>query len=135
MMIRAGIFYFALVFLAGTAFGVVRTLLVVPHTGPLLAVMLELPFMLVISWSVCLWAMRRYRVPNDIPTRAAIGLIAFGLLVAAEFALFAGMTGIGPMAYFSELSQLTNLPGLLGQVMFGLIPVLQRKWGASPSPL
>ena len=48
----AGAAYFAVLFGAGTAFGLARVLFVSPHLGVLGGVLVELPTMLALAWVV-----------------------------------------------------------------------------------
>ena len=51
----AGAAYFAVLFGAGTAFGLARVLFVSPHLGVLGGVLVELPIILALAWVVCGW--------------------------------------------------------------------------------
>jgi ABC-type uncharacterized transport system permease subunit len=82
--LEAGTIYFFLVFTAGFAFGTMRTLVIAPAIGDLIAVAFELPLMLAIAWIACGWVLRRISVPNLTDHRIAMGAFAFILLMAAE---------------------------------------------------
>ena len=62
-VIKGGAAYFALVFAAGFALGVVRVLVLAPRLGALSAVALELPLILTVSWIACGWVLKRFSVP------------------------------------------------------------------------
>ncbi len=55
---KAGALYALTVFLAGFVLGTFRVLLVAPHFGETIAVILEAPLMLMASWYVCRWCVR-----------------------------------------------------------------------------
>ena len=83
----AGSVYFAVVFLIGFGLGAVRVLLFAPRLGEVGAVLLETPIMLAVSWFLARWSVRRFRVPRLRAARAAMGTIAFALLMIAELGL------------------------------------------------
>ena len=84
-VIRAGAAYFGLVFAAGFILGTLRVLVVLPLTGELAAVLMELPVMLGLSWLAAGWVLAR--MPLWRGGRAAMGAWAFALLMLAEAAL------------------------------------------------
>ncbi len=112
--------YFALVFLFGFAFGIVRTLLITPRIGALAAVAIEVPLLLAVSIFAAGALMRRFRIQR--PGEAvAMGAIAFCLLIPVEFA-FAALLGTPPAIYLASLATAPGALGLLGQVLFALVP-------------
>jgi hypothetical protein len=62
-----------LTLVAGFRLGVLRTLVVVPLTGDLVAVALELSIMLIISWLICGLTLRRLQVVDHLSNRIAMG--------------------------------------------------------------
>ncbi len=125
--LRAGLVYFLLVFAAGFVFGALRVTFVAPALGPFLAVLLELPLMLALSWFVCRAVIRRCAVPRDVSARALMGAVAFALLIAAELAL--AVFGFG--ATLSNALAAWRTPagalGLAGQAVFAAFPLLVRR--------
>ena len=117
----------AVVFAAGFALGVLRTLLVAPRFGDLPAVALELPVMLAISWVVCGKVLSRFEVPSDTASRFSMGAVAFGLLMFAEITLSVGLFGRSMSEHFDALTTTHGLLGLTGQVLFGLMPLVRRR--------
>ena len=83
----AGAAYFAVLFGAGTAFGLARVLFVSPHLGALGGVLVELPIMMALAWVVCGWLADHLQVGPRLAFRVAMGGTAFVLLIAAEVAL------------------------------------------------
>jgi hypothetical protein len=125
--VKAGIYYFIIVFGAGFLMGALRVLVVAPAIGELGAVIAELPILLILSWIVCGFLVKRHSVKSTVSERVAMGGIAFLLLMLCEptFAIFAfNRTAI---EYFSQFRSLSGLVGLLGQVAFSTIPVLQLR--------
>ena len=118
--------YFAATFAAGFALGTVRTLLVAPALGETLAVLAEVPFMLAIAWIVCGKVIRLCGVGPGYEQRAAMGLAAFGLLVAAEFALGSYGFGMTLGELLQRYETLAGAFGLAAQMAFGAFPLFRR---------
>ena len=123
---KAGAAYFAIVFVAGFVLGTLRVLLLAPRFGELVAVMIELPLMLAVSWIACGWVLRRFQVPPRIAPRFSMGAIAFALLMLAEITLSVGAFGASMSDYLDELSTPHGLVGLAGQLLFALMPLARR---------
>jgi hypothetical protein len=126
--LSAGLLYFAIVFAAGFALGTLRVLWLAPLAGPLAAVAIELPVMLLVSWVASDWLCRSFRVLRTGAARLAMGGFAFVLLMSAEVAL--GTLGFGRSIgeIVADWGTTVGLLGLAGQVAFGLVPFLQAQW-------
>jgi hypothetical protein len=126
---RAALAYFAIVFTAGFALGVMRVLVSEPAVGRMLATLIELPFILAVSWIVCAWLVAQFRVAPVTLDRLAMGAIAFVVLIVAETCL--GVFGFGRS--FSEHLRVYSEPGpvlgLMGQIAFALLPWVQMRVG------
>jgi hypothetical protein len=126
VVLRFAALYVAIVFAFGFGLGAVRTLFVTPVTGELVAVLIELPVILVLSWIV---AARIFPGRGLTPSQGIeIGLTAFMLLQMAESLLFGAF---GPyryvdnvLYYLGDLSP-ARLAGLIGQILFAIIPFIQ----------
>jgi len=115
--------YFAAVFAVGFLLGSVRTVWLAPRIGVLLAVLVELPFMLAASW-LCA---RRVLSRRPLPRRGAalaMGLMAFVLLMAVELALAVAGFGQTPGQWLAALGTAAGLAGLAGQAVFALLPAV-----------
>lgn len=123
---KAGAAYFTIVFVAGFMLGTLRVLLPAPRFGELVAVLLELPLMLAVSWIACGWVLRRFQVAPRIAPRLSMGAIAFGLLMLAEVTLWVGAFGASMSDYLDELTTPHGLVGLAGQLLFALMPLARR---------
>jgi hypothetical protein len=121
---RAALDYFALVFLAGFFLGAVRILLIAPRWGEMPATLMELPVMLFVSWQACGTVLREFDIRGR---RAAIamGAIALAMLIGAELTLSVLMYGRPPGAFFRSYATLLGGIGLLGQISFGLFPLVR----------
>ena len=122
--LRAAALYAGLAFAAGFGLGALRVLLVAPRIGPLAAVALETPLMLAVSWLACGFAVRTFRVRG--PRQGlAMGAVAFGLLMAAEFALGVLAFGQTPAGFLRALAQPPGALGFAAQLAFALFPALR----------
>jgi hypothetical protein len=122
---KASVVYFAAVFSAGFVFGALRVLVLVPQVGERLAVLIELPFMLTVSWFVCKSIVGRFSVSAAFGPRLAMGSGAFALLMAAEAGLSVFGFGRTLAQHLDSLLTAAGLLGLAGQVVFALFPVAQ----------
>jgi hypothetical protein len=124
--LRAGLAYTLVVFAVAFVLGVVRVLLVAPRTGALAAVALEVPVTLAVSWAVCSRLVRRFGVGDGAADRAGMGVAAFALLLALEWALALFVFGRSVEETLSTYRSAAGILGLAGQVGFALVPLLQR---------
>ncbi len=123
-VIRSGAAYFALVFAAGFGLGVVRTFAIEPAVGDIAAVLIELPVILTVSWLSAGWIIGWFAVSGRLPERLSMGLVAFALLILAEFGL-AVAAGGGADTILEHWRSTAGLLGLTGQVLFGAFPALR----------
>lgn len=124
--LRAGFFYFMLVFALGFALGVFRVMVVIPRPGDTTAVLIELPVMLVSSWMACVWLVRRFAVPPRAAERLAMGVFAFALLMLAELAVSVFGFGRTVPEYLATYRATGARFGLAAQSLFALFPLVQR---------
>ena len=122
-VLKAGIAYVLTVFAVGFALGAIRVTFIAPATGPLAAVLLELPLMLTASWFAARWLTDAMHVPETLAARVMMGSIAFVLLMIIE-TLFGLAFGRSFASQLSDLQQPAGLAGLAGQMVFALMPVL-----------
>lgn len=120
----AGAAYFAIVFTAAFALGVVRVTFVVPAVGSLRATLLELPFTLAASWIVCGWLVRIFAT-RSLGQAIGMGASAFALLMAAEAAGSILLFGRSLEDHIGSFATTAGGLGLAGQIAFGLFPVVK----------
>jgi hypothetical protein len=120
--IVAGLAYFAIVFPIAFAFGIVRTLVLVPAIGKLAAVLTELPFLLVVSWIAAHWLIGRFEVPARLGARLIMGGVAFAVLMAAEASFSVFVFGQPLKQYLDAYQGAAAQLGLAGQIAFALLP-------------
>ena len=120
-LLGAGLAYWAVVFALGFVLGTIRVLWLAPLVGLLPATALELPIMLAASWLAAGGLLRRFGIATS-GMALAMGLTAFGLLMAAECLLGVATMGMTPAQWLAEFRQPHALLGLAGQVLFALMP-------------
>ncbi len=122
----AGFAYFALVFAAGFALGVLRVLALVPRLGEIAAVLLELPVILIISWMACGWLIVRFGLPPKPDIRLIMGGVAFAMLMMAEFCISVLAFGRSPAEHMERYARFPDLLGLVGQLAFAVFPLMRH---------
>jgi hypothetical protein len=120
--LKASFVYFALVFAAGFAFGAIRVPFVVPRLGVRWAELLEMPLMLLATFLAARFCVRRYG-PFLMSHRIGIGLLALGLLVAAELGLNVAL-GQSIPEYISSRDPVSGTAYLISLVLFAAMPLL-----------
>jgi hypothetical protein len=125
--LKAGISYFTIIFAIGFIFGVIRVIALSPYLSETLAVVIELPFILAMSWSVCSRLILKLQVSSTWTPRILMGSLAFGLLMAAEIALSVFGFDRTIAEHFQNYWRLEGMLGLIGQLLFALFPVIQRQ--------
>ena len=119
--------YFAIVFVIAFALGTVRVLLVAPLVGELAGAAIELPILLVISWMISRWVMRRWQVPGDTGSRLFVGLAALAMLLAAEILLGVTLFDRDLAGQLAAMTRGSGALGLAAQIAYGLIPLIQAR--------
>ena len=126
--IKAGTAYVLIVFAAGFVLGAIRVTFVAPQTGRFIAVLLEQPFMLTISWFCAHRLVSALNVPATMPSRIATAVTAFVLLMVIE-ASFGLAFGNSLAVQLQNLSEPAGILGLAGQLLFALMPILLLRPG------
>lgn len=129
-MFKAALASACAVFAFGFLFGTLRIFVLIPKMGPLAAVFVELPFMLMISALVWRWSLKRHRIAPDMANRLITGLSGFIILMGLEFLLSWLIAETGPVRYLSEIANPAGLLGLAGQFAFALMPLAVATRGA-----
>ena len=122
---KAGAAYFLAVFSVAFILGIFRVGVLVPRMGELMAVSLEAPVILGLSWLASRWATKRYRLPRDVAPRLAMGAIAFSLLMIVELAVSTLAFGQPAAEYFDAIWSAPGVVGLGAQIVFAFIPPIQ----------
>ncbi len=125
--VKGGLVYFAVVFCVAFCLGVVRVALIIPLIGELIGVLLELPIILFVSWKTSRWTTQLFMVRPYSIDAMVMGLVAFTMLMLAEFALSAVAfdRDITIVEFAKSLvSSAPHMLGLAGQGLFALFPFL-----------
>ena len=120
-ILKAGALYFALVFGAGFVLGPIRILWVAPHFGTRLAELMETPIMFVVIIVAARWIVRRLAVPSTASIQLAMGFVALGLLLVAEFTLVIRLRGLSISEY---LASRDPVAGTVYYVMLGVFAIM-----------
>ncbi len=115
---------------AGVLYAALRTLFIIPLTGPMIAVMIELPLMLAVSWAACRYVLHRNTVEASPVPRLMTGGVALVILLMLEALLSLTLGGLTPSQHVALYTTAPVLLGLAGQVIFALFPLMQIR---SPS--
>lgn len=127
---KAGTAYFALVFGAGFVLGSIRVPVLVPRVGERLAELIETPFMLVVVVLAARFVVRRFALPMHAFIRLGVGVVALGLLVAAEFLFVAFIQGKPIGEYIASRDPVSGTVFLATLMLFALMPLILG-WVAS----
>lgn len=131
-VLKAGFLYFLGVFAMGFFLGAIRIFFLLAYTGPVIAVLIEIPIMLVFAWYLCLWLTEKLEIPCDMNARLLMGLVAFACLMTGE-ALLAILLQEGRVTnFFLTFDLPENRIALGGQIAFALFPVIQAYGRPTP---
>ena len=123
---RAAIAYFAIIFALGFVLGTIRVLWLAPQVGETAASFAEIPLMLCASWFVARWLVSRHDITDGLQA-LAMGALAFAFLMVAELALGLTLFNMTAREWIANVTATPGLYGLIGQIVFGLIPWLSLK--------
>ena len=125
--LKAGVLYFALVFGAGFVLGVPRVLWLVPRLGTRTAELIESPIMLVVIFLAAGWVVRRLSLPPTVAARLGPGLVALGLLLAAEFTVVLKIQRLTLAQYIAGRDPVSGTVYVLMLMVFAVMPLLVAK--------
>lgn len=126
LVLRTALTYFAGIFALGFVLGTARVLWIAPALGAVAAVAIELPFILVASWLLARRLTRRPVFARP-ALRAAMGAVAFAVLMFAELALGVAAFGQTAQQWYASLGTAAGALGLAGQVLFAVMPLAARR--------
>lgn len=122
--IKGGLAYFAMVFGAGFILGVVRVSFLVPRLGERLAELAEMPIMFLIIMVSARSVTHRFAIPPSASARLGMGVLALGLLLAAELILAVALQDRSLADYIASRDPISGTVYLVMLVLFAVMPVL-----------
>lgn len=124
-LLAAGCAYSSAVFAAGFVLGAFRIIALAPSLGEATATAIEVPFMLLLAWLVCIWLRWRFSIGAGWSFNIGMGILAFVLLLTAE--TLVGALAFGRALAEQALAYSTPGPalGLAAQITFASFPALQ----------
>lgn len=125
-VVKAALAYTLPVFAMAFVLGALRVTLVAPQIGPLLAVALEVPIVLALSWAVAGRVLARW--PLSQAQRSGMALLSFVVLMLLEL-LTAFAFGQTTAQFLSAMTTPAGALGLAGQIGFALIPLVRQARG------
>jgi hypothetical protein len=124
-VLKAGIFYFLGVFTLGFVLGAMRMFFLVPYTGPVIAVLIEIPLMLLFAWFFCRFLTGRLDISSAIYDRLLMGGVAIALVMAGEVLIVLLLLEGTVTGFFVAFDLPENRIGLGAQIAFALFPLVQ----------
>lgn len=121
----AGVAYFAILFGAGAAAGILRVLFVSPELGALGGVLVELPIMLALAWLACGWLADHLQVSERLADRVTMGGSAFITLMIAESGVSLLMGGRPAEAIVIAADTWAPALGFAGQAVACAFPLVR----------
>lgn len=125
--IVAGLMYAVGMFAMGFIMGGVRLFLLLPAFGEFIAVAIELPIMLALSWLLCGRAIERQELTAAAGQRAVMAATAFGLLMILDFTLGIVLFGNSVVDLITRWTTPAGALGLAGQLVFAAFPFVRHR--------
>jgi len=123
-ILKAGVFYFALVFGAGFVLGAIRIMWVVPRFGIRMAELMEAPIMFVVTILAARWIVRRLAVLPKMSSRLGMGCVGLGLMLVAEFTLVLWLRGLSISEYLASRDPVSGTVYYVMLGVFAIMPLL-----------
>jgi hypothetical protein len=123
-ILKAGVFYFALVFGAGFVLGAIRIMWVVPRFGIRMAELMEAPIMFVVTILAARWIVRRLAVLPKVSSRLGMGCVGLGLMLVAEFTLVLWLRGLSISEYLASRDPVSGTVYYVMLGVFAIMPLL-----------
>ncbi|NNE68427.1 MAG: hypothetical protein HKN33_17810 [Pyrinomonadaceae bacterium] len=120
--ILAGFVYFLLVFAAGFVLGVIRILVLVPRLGAGTAELIELPFMVLISFLAAHLICHRFLIKTA-SEALTMGTLALILLIGFELTVVLGLRGLSFSDYIKSREPIAFAAYVVSLFLFALMPL------------
>jgi hypothetical protein len=124
---RAAAHYFAWVFGAGIALGLIRVPLLVPRLGTRLAELVEMPVMLLVIYLAAKRVVRRMPATATRRARLSAGLLALATLLIVEFTVVRWLQGQSLQQALADRDPVSGAAYALSLVVFALMPALLKR--------
>ena len=122
--IKGGLAYFAVVFGLGIVLGILRISFLVPRFGERLAELAEMPVMFLVIVVSARSVTRRLAIPPFSSARLGMGVLALGLLLAAELGLAVALQDRSLAEYIASRDPVSGSVYLAMLALFAAMPVL-----------
>lgn len=123
-ILKPALAYFFLVFGAGFILGTVRVLFVLPLFGERTAELLEMPLMLIVIVLAARWITRGYLQHAQPREQLAVGWMATGWMLAADFLVGITLRGLSPMEVWLNRDPVSGTVYYLSLLLFATMPRL-----------
>lgn len=127
-VISAAASYFAIVFAAGFAFGMVRVSLLVPRLGERCSELIESPLMLIVTVFAARYIVKRSALKGKVGAALLVGLLSAIFLLLIEFTVVLWLRGLSINEF---LSQRDPVSGTIYYVMVAVFAVLPAVFARS----
>lgn len=121
---KPAVVYFLFVFGAGFVLGTVRVLLILPLVGERTAELLEMPLMLTVIVFAARWMNRHLLADADARRKLIVGLIAMGLVLAADLLVGIALRGMSPSEALFHRDPISGTAYYLSLLLFAGMPWL-----------
>jgi len=108
--------------------GAIRVPFLVPRFGERIAELVEMPFMLMVIVLAARFITQRFVLPASTVARLGAGLIALGLLVAAEILLAVALQDRSLGDYIASRDPVSGSVYLAMLVLFAAMPLIISRW-------
>ena len=125
--IVAGLMYAVGMFAMGFIMGALRLFVLLPAFGEFIAVAIELPIMLALSWLFCGRAIERQKLTAATGQRAVMAVTAFGILMILDFTLGIVLFGNSVVELITRWTTPAGALGLGGQLVFAAFPFVRHR--------
>ena len=123
-MLKAGLVYFVIVFVAGFALAPLRELWAIPAFGARVGELLEFPVMLAVIVLAASWLNRRLLVTASQWARFGAGVLALCCMLGAELAVVLWLRGERLADYVAARDPVAGSVYLVMLIVFALMPWL-----------
>ena len=124
-LIKSALVYFTLIFATGFALAMIRIPFLVPRFGERWAELVELPFMVLASFLVARWLVRRFGLVTVVQC-IGTGLPALLMMLSAELAVMR-FQGQSLGEYLAGRDPVSGMAYLFSLLLFAAMPLLVRQ--------